>query len=194
MSTVPALKPQDVFVASYLAVAERAGRSCPTHAQLGEALHVSPSTVFGSLKNLRRAKLTESADPGSRVAAQRFLSFLVYGVPAIYFPTKVGVVRGIATSVFSPAFRDRFTKASDVPCVWPYSRGREEGDGLLPLYPSVPAACSRDPALYQIMAAIDVLRSGRARERGAAAAYLEDFLGISASGLGDRASLVEGDL
>ena len=60
--------------------------------------------------------------------------------------------------------------------MWPYSRGRETGEGLVPLYPSLPLACSRDPELYQLMAAIDVLRVGRVREKDAAATYLEELL------------------
>lgn len=188
------LKPQDVIVACYLAVSEKAGSPCPTHAQLGQALRMSPSTVFGSLKNLRLAKLAASDDAGTRVAPQKFLDFLVYGATSIYFPVKVGIVRGIPTAAFSPAFRERFSRASDVPTVWPYSKGKEEGEGLVPIYPSVPVACSQDPALYQVVSSIEVLRVGRARERAAAVTYLEDFLGARASrsGGGDHAPQVEG--
>ena len=37
-----------------------------------------------------------------------------------------------------------------------------------PLYPSVPGAARRDPALYDLLALVDAMRLGRARERGRA--------------------------
>ena len=112
-------------------------------------------------------------------------------MPTIYFPKRIEVVRGIPTSIFSPLFRGRFAKENQKPegrgpegrgpeilLVWPYSKGKETGEGLLPLYPTIPIACSQDPELYQLMAAIDVLRVGRVREREAAVAYLEDLFKV----------------
>ena len=36
--------------------------------------------------------------------------------------------------------------------------------GLEPLYKSVPHAALRDPALYELLALVDAIRDGRARE------------------------------
>lgn len=171
------LKPQDVLVACYLAT--RAGREWPTHAALASALHLAQSTVHASLGSLRAARLVVGAEPA--LDGTRLLSFLVHGVPVLYYPRRVHVLRGTPTGIFSPAFRDRFTAAGDVPTVWPYSRGKEEGEGLLPLYPSVAAASAKDSSLYQVMAAVDVLRAGRAREREAATRYFEELLGAKLS-------------
>ena len=143
--------------------------------QIAAALGLAPSTVFASLQNLRRARLVAGPGQAATAARAKLLDFLIHGAPVVFLPVKTEMVRGIATGIFSPYFRGRFAEDKNVPLVWPYPRGREVGEGLVPLYPSLPLACSRDPALYQLMAAVDVLRVGRARERDAAIAYLESL-------------------
>ena len=178
------LKPQDVFVACQIALL---GDNPFTQLGMAEKLHLSSSTVFEALGRLKQAKLAVlTAYQPAKILPGKLLDFLVHGVPTIYFPKRIEVVRGIPTSVFSPLFRDRFAKENQKPegrgpeilLVWPYSKGKEMGEGLLPLYPTVPIACSQDPDLYQLMAAIDVLRVGRVREREAAIAYLEDLFKV----------------
>ena len=53
--------------------------------------------------------------------------------------------------------------------VWPYSKGKEMGEGLLPIYPSI---------LYQMMSTIEILRSGKTREIAVATTYLANLLGV----------------
>jgi hypothetical protein len=55
--------------------------------------------------------------------------------------------------------------ADDLPPVWPHPEGATRGVALEPLYPSAPVAALRDPALYELLALIDAIREGRARER-----------------------------
>ena len=170
------LKPQDVLVACQLAILRD---KTPTQARLGETLRLSPSTVFESFKSLRRAKILLSSGKSFKVDTKRLLLFLVHGVPVVFYPHKTELVRGIATGIFAGAFRDRFTSDKDVPLVWPYSKGKETGEGLEPLYPSIPMACSNNMALYDVMSTIDVLRTGRVREREAAISHLERLLDTS---------------
>jgi hypothetical protein len=47
---------------------------------------------------------------------------------------------------------------------------------LLPLYPKLPLAAMRDPALYELLALFDALRIGQAREREMARELLEERL------------------
>jgi hypothetical protein len=59
--------------------------------------------------------------------------------------------------------------ASDEPVpVWPDPEGRVRGYALEPLYGSVPGAAKRDPSLYVLLALVDAIRCGRARERALA--------------------------
>ena len=48
--------------------------------------------------------------------------------------------------------------------------------GLEPLYKTVPIAARRDPRLYEILALLDALRDGRARERRLAEEHLVSLL------------------
>jgi hypothetical protein len=63
--------------------------------------------------------------------------------------------------------------------VWPYAVGAETGDGLVPIYSTVPKACAKNAALHGLLAAVDVMRVGLAREREAAAKYIGDVVGRS---------------
>jgi len=60
--------------------------------------------------------------------------------------------------------------------VWPYAEGAIRGEEFEPLYPSVPFAAQRDPKLYELLALVDAIRDGRARERSLAAKELESRL------------------
>jgi hypothetical protein len=168
-----ALKPQDVLVACQIALY---GEETFTHAKLAEGLHLSTSTVFDALGRLKQAKLTAAAAyQPAKVLRGKLLEFLIHAVPTLYFPKKVEVMRGIPTSVWAPLFRERFTSDREIALVWPYSKGKEQGVGLLPIYPTVPIACSQNQELYELMATIDVLRVGKSREREAAVNHLEEL-------------------
>ncbi len=171
-----ALKPQDVFVACQLAIWE--GEKW-TYAQLAERLHLSGSGVFEALGRCRQAKLVSSTNQGAKVVPQRLFEFLVHGVPTSFYPRKLEIVRGIATAIFSPLFRSRFAKDGDIPIVWPYPKGKDMGEGLVPLYPTIPIACSQNIPLYNLMSVVDILRIGRAREREAAVTYLGNLFDIN---------------
>jgi len=50
------------------------------------------------------------------------------------------------------------------------------GIALIPLYPSVPAAALRSPALYENLALFNAIRAGNVRERVLAQQLFEDRL------------------
>ena len=49
--------------------------------------------------------------------------------------------------------------------MWPWPEGDTRGIGLEPLYKKVPQAALRDPGLYELLALVDAIRDGRARDR-----------------------------
>lgn len=94
--------------------------------------------------------------------------FLVHGLKYA-FPAEHGeVTRGIPTSYAAEPLKSEITISNDLPPVWPWHEGDTRGVGLEPLYKSVPHAALRDPALYQLLALVDAIRDGRARERNLA--------------------------
>jgi hypothetical protein len=49
--------------------------------------------------------------------------------------------------------------------VWPFEQGSKRGYAFLPLHKKAPQAALKDPELYQLLALVDALRDGSARER-----------------------------
>ena len=89
------------------------------------------------------------------------------------FPARRGeVTRGMLTSYAAPPLSADIAGGSDLPPVWPSPEGKHRGVSLEPLYKTVPIAARRDPFLYEMLALLDALRDGRAREKRLAERHL----------------------
>jgi hypothetical protein len=155
-------KPQDIVVALKLAV----GAAASGYADLGKALGMSPSEVHAAVGRLIQARLL---DPETkRVRHEALRNFLVHGVPHAFPANLEGVTRGMPTAWAAPAMAGKISSADQLPPVWPDPEGRVQGASVQPLYSSVPGASRRDPKLYDLLALVDALRIGRARERALA--------------------------
>lgn len=152
-------KPQDVVVALKLAL----GAADLSYAELGENLGMSASEVHAAVRRLIEARLL---DPETkRVRLEAFRNFLVHGVPYAFPANPKAVTRGMPTAWAAPALADKISSSDQLPPVWPDPEGRVQGAAVQPLYASVPGAARRDPELYCLLALVDALRIGRARER-----------------------------
>ena len=153
------LKPQDVVVALKLCAYPN-GR--PAMSIIANDLSLSPSEVHGAIGRLRASRLLYGKDRPNISALEEFL---VHGLKYA-FPAEHGeVTRGIPTSYAAEPLKSEISMSNDLPPVWPWREGNTRGVGLEPLYKSVPAAALRDPNLYQLLALVDAIRDGRARER-----------------------------
>ena len=160
--TQPSLRPQDVFV---LAKLISYGGPRPSMARMSVDLSLSASEVHGALKRLAISRLVSDEADGGRPLLQPVEEFLLHGVKYA-FPAKRGQpTRGVATSYAAPPLAGKIAAGTELPPVWPYAEGEQRGIGLEPLYRTVPIAALRDPLLYELLALIDALRDGRARER-----------------------------
>lgn len=165
----PSLRPQDVVVLVKLLGYER-GR--PSMAQIGLDLALSGSEVHAALNRLAASRLIANDLNQSRPLLDAVEEFLVHGLKYA-FPAKRGeVTRGTLTSYAAPPLRDEILAGEDLPPVWPSPDGRHRGVSLEPLYKTVPIAAHRDPILYEILALLDALRDGRAREKRLAEKHL----------------------
>ncbi len=63
--------------------------------------------------------------------------------------------------------------SDDLVPVWPDMDGKVKGRAIEPLHSGVPKAVQTDQQLYALLALVDVLRVGRAREREFAEAELQ---------------------
>lgn len=156
MPSAPNMRPHDVVVLLALAHAPQA-----TYRALAVAAGVSVGGAHASVTRLSRSRLLL---PGSRrLNTQAAESFLLHGVPYV-FPGEIGPqCRGVPTAYSAPPLSALLEGGT--PVVWPSRDGEVRGDSLVPLSSSAPSLAASNPGLYQLLAAVDALRIGRARER-----------------------------
>lgn len=165
----PSLRPQDVVVLAKLLAH---GGPRPAFAQMATDLFMSSSEVHAALKRLIEARLVSADVGGARPILRAIEEFLIHGV-RYAFPARRGeVTRGVPTAYAAPPLNKQIVPNGDSPPVWPHPEGKARGVTLEPLYRTVPSAALRDPALYELLALIDALREGRARERKLAEQHL----------------------
>jgi hypothetical protein len=152
------MKPQDVLVLLKLISLKERPWSQLT---LADELFISQSEISHSLARSKYSGLLHVY--GKSVNLNSFMEFLQYGIRFV-FPQKPGpVVRGVPTAHSAPPLNS--TIHSDEDYVWPSVKGQERGHGIIPLYSSVVDAVKLDSDLYELLALVDALRVGKARER-----------------------------
>jgi hypothetical protein len=154
------LLPQDVLVLAKL-VSYSGHR--PPMAQMAADLGLSPSQVHASLKRLERSRLIAPSTNQPQLRAVE--EFLLHGVKYSFPALRGEATRGIPTGYAAPPLSAEFAAGEDLPPVWPNAEGEVRGLTLEPLHKAAPEAAKRDPMLYELLALIDALRDGRARER-----------------------------
>ncbi len=171
-----ALHPQDVVVVLKL-VAQRDATKRWTYADLSKDLFMSPSQVFRSVDRAEAARLLSAptippppdfGDEPPRVwmwpNSNHLKEFLIHGVKYAFPVQRGGPTRGIPTAEAAPPLVRHFADFP-LPPVWPHPAGQFRGIAFSPLYKTVPQAALQDPKLYELLALVDAIREGRARER-----------------------------
>jgi hypothetical protein len=168
------LKPQDVVVLLKLVALE--GKQW-TYQRLAVDLSISQSEVHKCVQRAVAARLM--SDPSiatGRPIVAALLEFLEHGIKYA-FPLKRGpLTRGMPTGYAAPPLNKLIVGGNEPPPVWPFAEGAVRGEELEPLYPSAPIAAQRDPRLYELLALVDAIRDGRARERSIAVKELRSRL------------------
>lgn len=150
------LRPGDLATALHLE-----HRPDALYGRVADALGMSLSAAHRSVQRLQLAGLLL---PGSRrVNRSGLIEFLVHGARYAFPPTLGPEVRGVPTAGALPALRKDLPEGSGA--VWPSAEGRSRGPALTPLYGGAPGAALRDERLHHLLALVDVLRIGQARER-----------------------------
>jgi hypothetical protein len=155
----PVLKPQDLVVAVRLAIPST---DHSTYPNLAASLRMSASEAHAAVKRAAECGLVDGTTRRAKRSA--LLEFVVHGLRYVFPPSWSGVSRGIPTSYAAPPLSVSIVQG-DLPPVWPHPEGQTRGQGLRPIYKSIPDASLRDAELYKWMALLDAIRSGRARER-----------------------------
>ncbi|MEG6551591.1 hypothetical protein V6C53_15295 [Desulfocurvibacter africanus] len=171
------LKPQDIVVLLKLTTSDAKIIADWSFTSLSGELFMSRSEVHASLKRAEKSKLYSSSL--RRPNKLRLLEFLKHGLKYA-FPLEIEgkPQRGIPTAVSAEPMSNQMGHAG-TSYVWPDPEGSMEGVSVKPLYKSVPAAAKKDPKLYEVLALVDSLRSGSAREFEVASKELERRFGAA---------------
>lgn len=161
------LKPQDIYVLLKLVVI---GDRQWSYADLAVELKMSPSQLHASVKRAIKSQL--AVKQGERILPhfRNLEEFLVHGLRHVFWASQGEMTRGVPTSSSAPPLYNMFVAqaSSEPPPVWPDPEGEVRGMAFSPLYKQAPKAVQNDKKFYELLALVDAVRSGRAREREAA--------------------------
>jgi hypothetical protein len=170
MAKLTHLKPQDILLALKLHLGRQKPR--PRWVDVAQELGMSQAEISGCLKRLIYAGI--SSPETDLPYPEPLKEFVLHGLKYA-FPSHLGPIsRGMPTSHAAPPLSKKISSSELY--VWPDAKGEIRGSSIEPIYPSAPYAASRDPKLHELLALIDALRIGQAREKKLAMQELEKRL------------------
>lgn len=176
------LKPQDLLV--LLKVAAHPTQRW-TYAALGESLGMSASETHASVKRAVASGLAVAPSRGEWYPVRpNLLEFVLHGARYVWPATAGPVKRGVSTAFGAEPLASQLVAAPGEAPVWAHPEGKAKGPTISPLYRTAPQAALADPVLHRLLALLDALRTGRARERALAAKLMEaELMSSDAGGL-----------
>jgi len=158
MKTHNGMRPHDIVV--LLKIAAK-GKQTWLMKDLSYELSISASEISESINRSVIAGLISHNK--KELMKLNLLDFLRYGLRYVYPEQPGALVRGVATAHAAPPLNKIIV--SQEAYVWPYGKGNLRGQAITPLHPKVPEAALKDESFYILMALVDSLRVGRAREK-----------------------------
>ena len=162
------LKSQDLFVLLKIVTL---GTDEWTYLALSRLLFMSTSEIHASVKRCHDSRLLDLRKKLPR--KEVLLEFLIHGAPYAYPVHRGSLTRGLPTSFAAPPLNALVEHQLAIPPVWPFAEGSVTGYEVTPLHRSAPKAALLDSKFYELLALVDALREGRARERQFARRELE---------------------
>jgi len=141
---------------------------------LASELGLPHAAVQRSLQRLDAARLYDARRRRTNVS--RAEEFLVHAVKYLFPPAFQGEGRGIPTAWGAEPLRAALAPQTDLPPIWPDSKGKQRGLVLEPVHHSVAAIARRDRDLGEALALLDGIRAGDARVSRLAAKLLSERL------------------
>ncbi len=163
------MKPQDIVILMKIMTY---GENSWSQIQMADNLFMSQSEISQSLARSKYAGLLHA--DGKSIYLISLMEFLQYGIKYVFPQTPGAIVRGVPTAHSAPPL-DSIIQ-SEEKYVWPSGKGTARGYSIIPLFPSVVDAVKLDTALYELLALVDSLRVGRAREKELAITELQKRL------------------
>ena len=156
------LKPQDILFLLKLVSLNKASW---IFNELAISLGMSASEVHAAAKRVVIARLAVKQDGEIRPNIRNLQEFLLHGIQYVFVPERGELNRGFPTSYAAEPLVKLFADNQELPPVWPDAEGLVLGESFSPLYKSVPKSIKQDVELYMLLALVDAIRGGRARER-----------------------------
>lgn len=176
------MKPQDIVVLAKLLSFKKREKNW-TQASLAEELCLSPSQINYAIKRLLASRLLTRVHLDDEWKIVPFIQlceeFLIHGFKFVFPPVFGSQSPGIPTAYAAPPLNKIIVSGNDLPPVWPVlGEGAVRGIELKPLYPCVPKSIIKfpDQYFYELLALLDALRSGRARERNIGVEKISEML------------------
>ncbi len=163
------MRPQDVAILLKIVLM---GKKEWQYQDISRSLHISGAEVNASLNRSKIAGLIDFNR--KRVNKLALLEFLEHGLHYV-FPIQPGAIsKGIPTAHSHPSIKNKIV--SETVFVWPDISGTEIGQSIEPLFNNQVKAIKEDPALYEILSLIEILRVGKNRERTVALSQLKKII------------------
>ena len=131
-----------------------------TYSKLGGSLSLSSGEAHNAVERGKVSGLVTLSRRQPVVSKKKLFDLLTVSVPQIFYAVRGAMCVGVPTSIHAKSLVGKFEKGKDeVPLVWPHPSGSVKGEGLTPIYPTVPRAVQHDSLLYEILALADVVRT-----------------------------------
>ena len=137
---------------------------------------MSPSQVHSAVRRAVKAGLAIDDGGSVRPNIRNLSELLQHGIKYVFVPDRGELTRGVATAHAAPIMDGMFVLGDEPPPAWPAAEGSVRGIGFSRLHKSAPCAVQHDARLYELLALVDILRGGRARERAVAIRELKNRL------------------
>jgi hypothetical protein len=168
------LRPQDLVVLLRLSLESG---PAPTYATLADELSLTASEIHAGLNRAVLAQLARKDAAGKAIVVREALRlFVQHGARYVFPATHGAAIRGMPTSYAAAPLKEKIVQPNEPIPVWPHKSGAVRGVAFYPLYPTVPDAASRNPALYELLVLFDAVRGGSPRERALAIEHLDQRL------------------
>jgi predicted transcriptional regulator len=152
------MRPQDIVVLLKIIASDN---NQWRNLDIAYSLKISPSEVSEVLNRCKIAKLINKEK--RKVHLNALTEFLVYGLKYV-FPAEPGAIaKGIPTAHSASPIKEKIMSSTES-YVWPNSKGNLRGQSIDPLYKTIPEAALEDQEFYELIALVDTIRIGKARE------------------------------
>lgn len=170
------LRPQDLVVLLRLSLEQGAA---PSYASLSADLSLTASEIHAGVDRALLAQLVRKDERGRpKVVLEALRLFVQHGARYCFPATRGELTRGMPTSHAAAPLKDKIVQTQEPVPVWPHKSGTVRGITFYPLYPTVPEAAARQPALYELLVLVDAIRGGSPRERALAIELLDQAWGV----------------